>query len=353
MRFWLFLISFGLSLPLFAQTPKPPEQPLTGLGGIEAPHKGVLVEYGGSGSQAYWIFEPIDPTPKEAPLIIFNHGWTAINPAIYKAWIDHIVKRGAIVIYPVYQDSLFTSVQEFLPNAVTGVKNALQRLQNDPGHVRPILSQYAIVGHSMGGILSANMAAEYKALDLPMPRAVMCVSPGKTWGLAKWATIHLDDLSLMPESTLLLTVVGDQDRLVKDIDGKRIYREATQVPLRNKNYIVMQTDHYGKPILLADHIAPVAWEAIPRSSVCRLGDGELPDLSKFEVAESDPSKTTHPDRTLNALDYYGTWKLFDALTDAAFYGKNRKYALGNTPEQCFMGTWSDGTPVKPLLIQNP
>jgi hypothetical protein len=53
---------------------------------------------------------------------------------------------------------------------------------------------------------------------------------------------------------------------------------------------------------------------------------------------------------INALDYYGTWKLFDALCDAAFTGKNREYALGNTPQQRFMGLWSDGTPVKELIV---
>ena len=53
---------------------------------------------------------------------------------------------------------------------------------------------------------------------------------------------------------------------------------------------------------------------------------------------------------INALDFYGTWKLFDGLCDAAFYGKNREYALGNTPQQRFMGVWSDGVPVKELKV---
>ena len=39
---------------------------------------------------------------------------------------------------------------------------------------------------------------------------------------------------------------------------------------------------------------------------------------------SAPSKT---------VDYYGFWKLFDALTDAAFKNKNRRYALGNPPSR--------------------
>jgi hypothetical protein len=50
------------------------------------------------------------------------------------------------------------------------------------------------------------------------------------------------------------------------------------------------------------------------------------------------------------LDYYGVWKLFDALCDAAFFGKNREFALGDTPQQRFMGKWSDGVPVKELVV---
>jgi hypothetical protein len=50
------------------------------------------------------------------------------------------------------------------------------------------------------------------------------------------------------------------------------------------------------------------------------------------------------------MDYYGTWKLFDGLYESAFYGKNREYALGNTTEERYMGKWSNGVPVKELMI---
>ena len=65
---------------------------------------------------------------------------------------------------------------------------------------------------------------------------------------------------------------------------------------------------------------------------------------------TDPSRQRLGHKSLDALDYYGTWKLFDGLMDAAFYGKNVQYALGDTPEQCYMGKWSDGTPVKELRV---
>ena len=55
----------------------------------------------------------------------------------------------------------------------------------------------------------------------------------------------------------------------------------------------------------------------------------------------------------DALDYYGTWKLFDGLRDAVFHGINREYALGDTDHQRFMGLWSDGVPVRQLLVRAP
>ena len=53
---------------------------------------------------------------------------------------------------------------------------------------------------------------------------------------------------------------------------------------------------------------------------------------------------------IDVFDYYAYWKLFDGLSDAAFHGKNRKYALGDTPEQKFMGNYSDGRPFEELVI---
>ena len=81
-------------------------------------------------------------------------------------------------------------------------------------------------------------------------------------------------------------------------------------------------------------------------------------LSGAPAGSSDPigdapqvKRRVRPETMMiNALDYFGTWKLFDALCDAAFTGKNREYALGNTPQQRFMGLWSDGTPVKELKV---
>ncbi len=71
---------------------------------------------------------------------------------------------------------------------------------------------------------------------------------------------------------------------------------------------------------------------------------------RLEVQQAEGRYTGHDPLVIDALDWYGTWKLFDGLTDAAFYNRNRQYALGATPEQTGMGQWSDGTPVKPIKV---
>jgi hypothetical protein len=117
----------------------------------------------------------------------------------------------------------------------------------------------------------------------------------------------------------MLVVVGEDDTVVGSSYGKKIFDSTPQIPLDQKDFVIQVTDRYGSPDLVADHIAPVCFQLFFYSNV-------------------------------DAMDYYSTWKLFDALTDYAFYGINGEYCLGNTPEQRYMGLWSDGTPVKELIV---
>ena len=109
----------------------------------------------------------------------------------------------------------------------------------------------------------------------------------------------------------------EDDNIVGRRSAKTIFYNSIRIPLLQKDFIIQRTDRYGSPDLIANHIAP--------------------SCSYFF-------------NTVNAMDFYSTWKLFDALTDYAFYGINGEYCLGNTYEQRFMGLWSDGTPVKELIV---
>lgn len=147
---------------------------------------------------------------------------------------------------------------------------------------------------------------------------------------------------------MLLTVTGDGDRLVRDVDAKRIFNELTQVPGINKSYVTLVTDEHGKPALKANHLAPVAWAELPQGAK-PIGSGAGARLRVLMRQRMMPD-VSNASRSVDALDFYGLWKLFDGLTDAAFYGTNRNYALGDTHAVRFMGVWSDGVPVKELAV---
>lgn len=328
------------------QNATPPAQPQTGPGGKQYLHAGVTKNRYGTGGKEYWIFEPDSPKPRSAPVIVFLHGWGGMNPLYYGAWLDHLVKRGNIVIYPRYQSNLLTPISDFLPNTLYAVKHALERLRTEPGHVNGDLSKFAAVGHSLGGVLAANIAALAGESSLPRVVAVMSVEPGITEAPIN---VPLADLKKIPPETLLLAVAGDQDTLVRDYDAKRIYYESTRVPENNKDFVVLVTDTHGRPALQASHRAPTAHDKSYDNGE-GVGGGPAESSNRVGDARSNSQRARLDTMMVNALDFYGTWKLFDGLCDAAFYGKNREYALGNTQQQRFMGVWSDGVPVKELKV---
>ena len=303
------LVVFSL---LFCST----AQPEKGPGGSDYLYDVRSSRYG-LGSEQFWIFEPVGL--ESAPMVVFLHGWSAMSPEPYLLWIEHIVKKGRIVVYPRYQESLFTRTEEFTPNAIKGVRRAIAELESG-AHTRPELDKVVIAGHSAGGIISVNMAIMAESEDLPFPRALMCVEPGITERNGR-KVVPLLDPARLPDIPMLV-VVGDADKNVGDMDAKKIFSTSRA---GMKNYIVVRSDDHGDPALIADHYAPLA---------AREGWRGLPNVYNG----------------VNALDYYGFWKLLDALCDFSFYGKNREYAFGNTPEQRFMGLWGDGVPVKELEV---
>jgi pimeloyl-ACP methyl ester carboxylesterase len=353
------------------QTSSPPSQPNDGPGGSKYAHAAVTKNRYGTGAQEYWLYEPDEPRPCSAPLVVFLHGWGGTNPAVYGAWLEHLVRRGNIVVYPRYQADLRTPLGDFTPNTLNGIKQAIERLQTETGHVRPELDKFAVVGHSVGGLLTANVAALANESGLPKVRAMMSVEPGRTWNRLDRMNVPLADLGKIPPETLLLTVCGDQDNLARCTDARRIYYESRHVAATNKNFVMLVSDAHGRPALNATHFAPAApdksydsgesndrgrqfsdgrdsalRERIRERLQNRRDQGGSARVGGASIQNADALASA-----TNALDFYGTWKLFDALCDAAFYARNRVYALGNTQQQRFMGLWSDKVPVKQLIVK--
>lgn len=363
MRTIATILALFIAGPAAAQI-SPPQQPARGPGGYEAPHAAVNARSFGEGATSYWVFTPGEPAPARAPVIVFMHGWGGMNPNHYAAWIEHIVRRGAIVVYPTYQEGFRSKPAGVLDNALEGIKSATGRIRRGEFGVEGDFDRFAIVGHSAGGLLALNIAAVATREGLPQPKALMSVSPGMTKGREGRTLIPTEAWEKIPRGTLLLSLAGEDDKFVGDADALRVYRRTTQIPSDDKDYVVLRSDAHGTPPLNAAHFAATTGGQLPgvpqddaKTREERKG-GPLRRrlqkrmLKKLEAQDAGDFNAQER-RTVDALDYYGTWKLFDALTDAAFYGENRDVALGGGEKQRYMGAWSDGAPVKELLVSDP
>jgi pimeloyl-ACP methyl ester carboxylesterase len=300
--------------------PTQPLQPSSGPGSSDYAHAGVQGAKHGQGVRQYWLFTPKDPTPAQAPVIVFLHGWSAMEPDAYGAWIKHLVRRGNIVIYPRYQEGFGTLPSSFVEHAVSAIHDALGRLQSG-GVTRPELDKVAFVGHSMGAIMGANIAQNVRRHDVPAPRCLFLAEPTFEPILGRYDQI--------PPDTLLVVVVASDVK--RDASARKILTGTTRIAPSNKNYVALASDLHGNPPLISDHFAPCASEEI-------------------EPARAKSARSDWRGRTRDALDFFGYWKLCDGLLDAAFEGVHREFALGNTPEVRFMGRWSDGTPVEQAIV---
>lgn len=302
----------------------PDKQPEKGPGGSEYKHEEFEVHEALEQGERYWLYTPAKPVPKTAPVVLFVHGYNALKPEGYEGWLQHLVKRGNIVIYPQYQAHGLDPATNWCPNIATSVLDAFKYLEEDETRVQPDKAKFAIAGHSAGGVTTANLAADFENLKLPKPRVAMPIQPGRAFnyknsGQKSSMLIPFNDFSKIPEDCLLLSVFSDSDTTVGSWCAKHFFAEATNVKAENKNLVEFVSDDYsGKPAV-AGHYTP--------------------------AAPVDPAL-----EGVDHFDWHGTWKLLDGLCDAAFYGKNREYALGDTPEQKFMGNYSDGRPHEHLRV---
>ena len=88
---------------------------------------------------------------------------------------------GKIVIFPRYQNDVGTLPQDFLANALAAIRDALGVLHDGVGHVRPDPARFALIGHSAGANLAAQIAAVAPRPDseIPPPQALIALMPGE------------------------------------------------------------------------------------------------------------------------------------------------------------------------------
>jgi len=147
--------------------------------------------------------------------------------------------------------------------------------------------------------------------------------------------LQLEGLDRLPATMLALAVAGDEDKIIGDAGARDIVNALGHLDAGNVELITIRSDRHAFVALVADHFAPLA------------ADGSFVQGSSFQARLQAQRLVRR--RSPDALDYYGYWKLLDGLLDAAFRGVHREYAFGGTEQQTFMGRFSDGVAVTPLV----
>ncbi len=309
---------------------KQPLQPGSGYGGSNYSYTAVTKLNYNDGITGFMLYFPLTPHPDSLPVVMFNHGFGEWNPINYGAWINHIILRGNIVIFPIFQTDLGaqSSAAFFTANAVTAYKRAIDTLLSHKNWPQPIISKLFMIGHSYGGVIATDIAANYAGYNMPRPLAFMPVAPG---------TGNPADIipSFFNPSIYMLPVIGEDDNVVGPGYCTALYNSATNVPLSHRNLITQNPDSHGSPGLTAVH-----------------GECWAVDSSYDNGVSNYIIDYANQNSAVNTVDYYCFWKLFDALEDCALTGNGCTTAFGNTAAQKNMGLWSDGTPAVPLTVTN-
>jgi pimeloyl-ACP methyl ester carboxylesterase len=308
-----------------------PGQPAEGPGGADYTHHSVAFYDAATKADGYWLFEPAEPRPDSAEVVVFLHGYGAYNPMAYGKWIKHLVAKGNIVIYPRYQKNLLWPRPDAFPeNAATGIRDALKALEKE-GHVKPRTEKVAYIAHSYGGVIAANLGVHWQKHGIPKPAAMLLAEPGS--GPFKGA--RLEDYAGLPADLNLLVVVGEDDYVVGAEFGARVFQTAVNTPQRNLVVQRRDTTNFRRWIL-ATHSEPYAY-----------------DLDFDTGVRNYTAKRVLMSSRLNEVDFYCYWKFSDALIAYTRTGEYGDVAFGNTPSQRFLGLWADGRPIREMEVILP
>lgn len=301
--------------PAASPTPAPvapPGQAAEGPGGAARPHGAVKDVVLGTGPAARLLRLPEEPAPAgRLPILVFFAAEGAEDPALYGAWLDHIARGGMALVFP-------TGLQAGGPPGPSRLARASAMLRavladaEAPGGPPLDPAALVLVGHGEGAALAAALAADWFALRLPAPRAILALMPRDAGGLLESAP-----LARLPADTQLLIVAAAGDAPGDEAGEQRLWDGTAQLLRARRNRLLVPGDAYGSPDLPADH--------------------RLPFTAGFHGR-------------VDGLDWHGSWKWLDALSACALGGLDCAYAFGGGPGQLGLGRWADGRPVAPALL---
>lgn len=353
----LLCVMMSAQTPSSPSTPNKPQAVIPGTDAIEArqTHGAVELAALGEGMHRVYIFLPAQPSIiGKAPVVFFEHGWQGTNPKNYGALIDHLAREGNIVIYPVYQLDNDTSPQLVTAAAAEAERTALNEL-----HHRGIeidAQRVVYFGYSMGSAIALNLAVHAEAEHLPAAQALVLAAPGDAYHVAQGekAKSIWPNLKELPATLPIAIVTGQDDLAIGLPTGRKLAAALCNVSKPDRRVLlVLPADTHAGSRVTSGHAAPGS----PDSRY----DFEL-TTPRAALPKIIPGRTGYePSISLNQLDFFGFWRVLDALIDSlatvpstsARYVPPAQVFVSSTPAQTYLGSWADGTPYKPALVEDP
>lgn len=229
------------------------------------------------------IFHPSDVTGK-VPTIFYSHAYGGTNSANISGLLNFVAKKGYAIVFVPYQTTGVTVLNRY-ENLLSGFRQAARTY---PSIIDT--TKVGFLGYSFGG--GASFGNSYKCFT------------ENNWGsagrfiytIAEWYSYNISQANLQafPADTKLLVEIFNDDvtndhRMAVDIFNN------IGIPSSEKDFLLLKSDTIAGYAYVADH-------GVPGTS------------TEFD-----------------ALDYYGIYRLLDALCEYTFTGSlaARNVALGN------------------------
>lgn len=308
-------------------------------------HAGVEVLTVGEGPTRAYVFMPDTPRLQGLPLVLFHHGWLGMNPKNFGGLIDLLVRRGVVLIYPVYQDGDRTppqNVTELAAEADAKALAAIDRLR--PGLVDRTRTLYW--GFSMGAGIALNFALAPERWGLPPPRAMLLVAPGDARHVAhgERGRSIVGPVEKLPADLPVLLATGAADTTIGVPTARALAARLCHLPATRRNLILFPSDANGGRNITAGHGSPGA----PDSRY------DFPDSRRQVPTRIAGGRDFEPSGSLNLLDYYGYWRITMRLVDYVAGGDFPAELFSRSAaENRFLGTWPDGTPYAEAWSEDP
>lgn len=262
----------------------------------------------GDGADRSYAFFPIDQSPQKLPLVIFLHGWMGTNPKNFGALIDHLVRRGSVVIYPVYQTDGNTAPQLITDTAAKSIRLILKHLEKENPNLIDI-EKTMYYGFSMGASMSINYATNPEKFGLPAPKGLVLAAPGDAKHVAHKelaVSIVNTPINRVPLNVPIALLTGQEDKTI-GVPTALTYWNEICAQKRQKTLITWPPGKSDEESIGSGHGAPGAPD--DRYDFPNIHEPMLPlTLAKRENFPESKS--------MNNLDFYGQWKVVTGFLDA-------------------------------------